>query len=67
MDTVHRLMSAGANAVKIEGDTHQVELIRHIIEAGVPVMGHLGLMPQSIHSLGGHKVQAKDRSQSLQS
>ncbi|HIG40148.1 MAG: 3-methyl-2-oxobutanoate hydroxymethyltransferase [bacterium] len=60
MDTVHRLMSAGANAVKIEGDTHQVELIRHIIEAGVPVMGHLGLMPQSIHSLGGHKVQAKD-------
>jgi len=59
MDAVQRLMQAGANAVKIEGDTHQVELIQHIVEAGVPVMGHLGLTPQSIHSLGGHKVQAK--------
>jgi 3-methyl-2-oxobutanoate hydroxymethyltransferase len=59
MDTVQRLMQAGANAVKIEGDTHQVALIQHIVEAGVPVMGHLGLTPQSIHNLGGHKVQAK--------
>ncbi len=59
MDTVHRFMQAGASAVKIEGDTHQVELIQHIVEAGVPVMGHLGLTPQSIHNLGGHRVQAK--------
>lgn len=59
MDTVHRLMKAGASAVKIEGDTHQVEVIQHIVESGVPVMGHLGLTPQSIHNLGGHKVQAK--------
>lgn len=59
MNTVQRLMQAGANAVKIEGDSHQVELIQHIVEAGVPVMGHLGLTPQSIHGLGGHKVQAK--------
>lgn len=60
MESVHRLMRAGANAVKIEGDTHQVDIIRHIVEAGVPVMGHLGLTPQSIHNLGGHKVQGKD-------
>ncbi|XOV87244.1 MAG: 3-methyl-2-oxobutanoate hydroxymethyltransferase [Pseudomonadota bacterium] len=60
MDAVQRLMTAGANAVKIEGDAHQVEIIRHIVEAGVPVMGHLGLTPQSIHNLGGHRVQGKD-------
>ncbi len=63
LETVYRLMQAGANAVKIEGDTHQVNLIQHIVEAGVPVMGHLGLTPQSIHNLGGHKVQAKDEVQ----
>ena len=66
MDTVHRLMAAGANAVKIEGDTHQIDIIRHIVDAGVPVMGHLGLTPQSIHNLGGHKVQAKDEAKSAQ-
>jgi len=60
MDTVERLMQAGAHAVKIEGDSHQLEIIRHIVEAGVPVMGHLGLTPQSIHHLGGHLVQGKD-------
>ena len=60
MDTVQRLMQAGAHAVKVEGDAHQVDIIRHIVEAGVPVMGHLGLTPQSIHNLGGHRVQGKD-------
>lgn len=60
MDAVQQLMQAGANAVKIEGDSHQVDIIQHIVEAGVPVMGHLGLTPQSIHNLGGHKVQGKD-------
>ncbi len=62
MDAVQRLMQAGASAVKIEGDTHQIDLIQHIVEAGVPVMGHLGLTPQSIHNLGGHKVQGKAES-----
>jgi 3-methyl-2-oxobutanoate hydroxymethyltransferase len=59
MEAVERLMQAGAHAVKIEGDSHQVDIIRHIVNAGVPVMGHLGLTPQSIHNLGGHRVQGK--------
>jgi 3-methyl-2-oxobutanoate hydroxymethyltransferase len=60
MDSVQQLMQAGASAVKIEGASHQLEIIRHIVESGVPVMGHIGLTPQSIHALGGHKVQGKD-------
>jgi len=59
MSSVQQLMQAGAEAVKIEGASHQLPLIKQIVEAGVPVMGHLGLTPQSIHNLGGHKVQAK--------
>lgn len=60
MDAVQSLMQAGANAVKIEGADHQLPIIKRIVEAGVPVMGHLGLTPQSIHNLGGHRVQGKD-------
>lgn len=62
MTAVQRLVQAGAHAVKIEGDTHN-ELIRQIIAAGVPVMGHLGLTPQSIHNLGGHRVQARSEAE----
>lgn len=60
MQAVHALMQAGANAIKIEGADHQLPIIQQIVEAGVPVMGHLGLTPQSIHNLGGHRVQGKD-------
>lgn len=59
MDQVQKLMQAGAHAVKIENADGHLELIRHIVESGVPVMGHLGLTPQSIHQLGGPKVQGK--------
>ena len=59
MDQVEKLMQAGAHAVKIEGADGHEKLIRHIVESGVPVMGHLGLTPQSIHQLGGPKVQGK--------
>lgn len=59
--TVQELVQAGANAVKIEGADHQLPIIERIVEAGVPVMGHLGLTPQSIHNLGGHRVQGKNQ------
>lgn len=59
MDGVQALMQAGAHAVKIEGEKGQAELMAHIVDSGVPVMGHLGLTPQSVHGLGGHRVQGK--------
>lgn len=60
MEAVQRLMCAGAHAVKLEGAAGNLELIRHIVESGVPVMGHLGLTPQSCHQLGGFKVQSRE-------
>ncbi len=59
MDAVGSLMAAGANAIKIEGCKGHEKLIRHIVDSGVPVMGHLGLTPQSIHQLGGPKIQGR--------
>jgi 3-methyl-2-oxobutanoate hydroxymethyltransferase len=55
-----RLMRAGAHAVKLEGARGNLDLVRHLVDSGVPVMGHLGLTPQSIHQLGGFKVQGKN-------
>ncbi len=60
LDQVEKLMKAGAHAVKIEGADGHLELIKHIVESGVPVMGHLGLTPQSIHQIGGPKIQGKN-------
>lgn len=54
------LMRAGAHAVKLEGATGNRKLVRHLVESGIPVMGHLGLTPQSVHQLGGYKVQGRD-------
>lgn len=53
------LIRAGAQAVKLEGATGNLRLISHLVESGIPVMGHLGLTPQFIHVLGGYKVQGK--------
>jgi 3-methyl-2-oxobutanoate hydroxymethyltransferase len=60
VDNAGKLMRAGAQAVKLEGAEGNIELIRHLVESGVPVMGHLGLTPQSVHQLGGFRVQARD-------
>ncbi len=54
-----KLMLAGAHAIKIEGVHGHADVIKYIIESGIPVMGHLGLTPQSIHQLGGPKIQGK--------
>lgn len=56
---VEKMMKAGAHAVKLEGAVGNLELIRHLVDSGVPVMGHLGLTPQSVNQLGGFKVQGK--------
>jgi 3-methyl-2-oxobutanoate hydroxymethyltransferase len=50
---------AGAEVVKIEGGERRLELIARLTEAEIPVMGHIGLTPQSVHALGGYRVQGK--------
>jgi 3-methyl-2-oxobutanoate hydroxymethyltransferase len=57
MAAAHKLMTRGANALKMECATGNLKLIRHLTESGIPVMGHLGLTPQFMHVLGGYKVQ----------
>jgi len=59
MEAVEKIMRSGANAVKLEGYTGHGDIVRHIVDSGVPVMGHIGLTPQSVHQLGGYKVQGK--------
>ncbi len=53
------LKESGVDAVKIEGGTFRVETVRHLIANGIPVMGHIGLTPQSVRAFGGYKVQGK--------
>src|SRR5919107_516496 len=54
------LVRAGAQAVKLEGGRKRVPVVEAIVDAEIPVMGHLGLTPQSVHAMGGFRVQAKD-------
>jgi 3-methyl-2-oxobutanoate hydroxymethyltransferase len=54
------LVRAGAGAVKLEGGRKRLDAVRAILDAEIPVMGHLGLTPQSFHAIGGFKVQGKD-------
>lgn len=60
LDTAAALMRAGAHAVKLEGVRGHLDVIASLVESGIPVMGHLGLTPQSVHAFGGFKVQARD-------
>lgn len=59
MDAVEKFMVSGAHAVKLEGVWGHERVVGHIVESGVPVMGHIGLTPQSVHQLGGFKIQGK--------
>ncbi len=55
-----KLIRAGAQCVKLEGGAKRVPMVEALVDAEIPVMGHLGLTPQSMHSMGGFRVQAKD-------
>ncbi len=60
------LQEAGAHAVKLEGGASMVRQIERIVLAGIPVMGHIGLTPQSVHQIGGFKVQGRDQTAARQ-
>jgi 3-methyl-2-oxobutanoate hydroxymethyltransferase len=55
-----QLMAAGAQMVKLEGGASMVETVRFLTGRGIPVCGHIGLTPQSVHQLGGYRVQGKE-------
>jgi 3-methyl-2-oxobutanoate hydroxymethyltransferase len=64
IEHVNSLLRAGAHAVKIEGaDADTCKTIAYLVNAGIPVMGHIGLTPQFIHQLGGYKIQGKSKEQ----
>jgi 3-methyl-2-oxobutanoate hydroxymethyltransferase len=59
LDAARELMSAGAHAVKLEGVDGHEDVIQRLTQSGIPVMGHLGLQPQSVHTYGGFRVQGR--------
>jgi len=61
LDSAAELMRAGADMVKLEGGAWQIDIIQYLVERSVPVCAHLGLLPQSVHILGGYKVQGKSK------
>jgi 3-methyl-2-oxobutanoate hydroxymethyltransferase len=61
-----QLMVAGAQMVKLEGGAAMIETVRFLTERGIPVCGHLGLTPQSVHQLGGYRVQGKESADAQQ-
>src|ERR1700677_266841 len=63
VDTIRnaaRLIRAGAEAVKLEGGVNRVAMIEALVAAEIPVMGHVGLTPQSVNVMGGHRVQGRN-------
>ena len=61
LDSAAELMRAGADMVKLEGGDWQIDIIQYLVERSVPVCAHLGLLPQSVHILGGYRVQGKSK------
>lgn len=59
LDSAQVFMTAGAHAVKLEGVDGHEDVIQRLVQSGVPVMGHLGLQPQSVHAYGGFRVQGR--------
>ena len=59
------LQEAGAQAVKLEGGVRVAETVRRVTEAGIPVMGHIGLTPQSVNQFGGYRVQGKTEAEAV--
>ena len=58
-NAIRFMKEAGAEAVKVEGGVNRATLVRRLTDAEIPVMGHIGLTPQSVHRMGGYKVQGK--------
>ena len=54
------LQETGAHGVKLEGGSHMADTVSALVERGIPVIGHLGLTPQSVHALGGYRVQGRE-------
>ncbi len=63
MRNVQLLIQAGANAVKLEAYDGNADFIRHLVQSGIPVMGHTGLTPQFVNAFGGFRVQGRDQEQ----
>jgi 3-methyl-2-oxobutanoate hydroxymethyltransferase len=61
IDNAGQLVKAGAESIKIEGGEEMADLVWYLNRIGIPVVGHLGLKPQSIHTLGGYRVQGKSK------
>jgi len=61
LDSAAQLMRAGADMVKLEGGDWQIDIIQFLVDRSIPVCAHLGLLPQSVHVLGGYKVQGKSK------
>jgi 3-methyl-2-oxobutanoate hydroxymethyltransferase len=59
VDAAGALLQAGATAVKLEGVTGHEDVVAHLVGSGIPVMGHLGLTPQSVNQLGGYRLQGR--------